>query len=303
MNDHAQLLEAALDQFPDGVALLNDDGEVTYWNRACQAILGKSIEEMRGRPVLGTLKLQIKASAGGGDVAPGDEPEIDETRGTLVMLQHKDGHEVPVIVRLFGLKDEAGRKIGTTVLFHSAASADAMPCGECGEDSKIQTNQAEMRERLVAAFTDFERGGQSLGVLWISVDQAEEMRKTHGAKASEEMIYKVERTLLSGLHPGEQLGRWGDDEFLILSHQAGADLLKNHGYVLVGLARTTDFRWWGDRPTLTISAGSAFAQPGMTLEQLLKGAQAAMQLSNKAGGNKVTQASIPVPGGKACLPS
>lgn len=302
MSEKMQLLEIALEQFPDGVALLDDEGDIVYWNRACESLTGKSLEEMQGRTVLGSLKLRIKNSAGGGDVAPGDEPEIDETRGALIKLQHKDGHEVPAIVRLLALRDGTGRRVGTTVLLHPAASLDAMPCGECGEDSKIQTNQAEMRERLIAAMADFEQSGEPMGVLWISVDQAAEMRKSHGSRASEEMIDKMERTLLSGLRPGEQLGRWGDDEFLLLSHERSGPVLTNHGQMLVGLARTTDFRWWGDRPTLTISVGSAFVAEGVTLEQLLKAAQSAMRTSHETGGNKVT-ASVTLTGGQKCSQS
>ena len=29
----------------------------------------------------------------------------------------------------------------------------------------------------------------------------------------------MERTLTNGLHPAEEIGRWGDDEFLVLSHE------------------------------------------------------------------------------------
>jgi diguanylate cyclase (GGDEF)-like protein len=143
------------------------------------------------------------------------------------------------------------------------------------------------------------RGGSPLGVLWITVDQAQALRKTHGARACEAMLEKLERALAQGLRPAEELGRWGDDEFLIITHERTPEMLAAHAQLLAGQARTADFRWWGDRVSLTVSIGAAQADPGETLPQLLERAQAAMVSSIHAGGNHATPAS----GGQACLPS
>ena len=96
-----------------------------------------------------------------------------------------------------------------------AERLDALPHGESADGSNLEASQAEMEERLQSEFEDFERGGQPLGVLWIAVDQGRELRKTHGAAACEAMIEKVKRALAVGLRPAEELGRWGDDEFLV----------------------------------------------------------------------------------------
>ena len=55
------------------------------------------------------------------------------------------------------------------------------------------------------------------------------------------------------------MGRWGDDEFLIVAHERSAEMLASHAQTLAGLARTADFRWWGDRVSLTVSIGAAQA--------------------------------------------
>jgi PleD family two-component response regulator len=63
-----------------------------------------------------------------------------------------------------------------------------------------------------------------------------------------------------------------------------------HAQVLAGLARTADFRWWGDRVSLTVSIGAAQAQIAGTLADLLEGAKAAMFSSYQSGGNRITAA-------------
>jgi GGDEF domain-containing protein len=76
-------------------------------------------------------------------------------------------------------------------------------------------------------------------------------------------------------------------------------LLAVHAQVLAGLARTADFRWWGDRVSLTVSIGAAQAESAATLADLLERAKAAMFTSFRAGGNQIA----PAPEGHPCLPS
>jgi GGDEF domain-containing protein len=58
----------------------------------------------------------------------------------------------------------------------------------------------------------------------------------------------------------------------------------------VGLARTAEFRWWGDRVGITLSIGVSHAETKETLQSLLTGARQAMQRSVYAGGNQVAKA-------------
>ena len=51
MNDRAELLESALDILPDGIALADRDGRVTFCNRAAGAITGHHALEFVGYPV------------------------------------------------------------------------------------------------------------------------------------------------------------------------------------------------------------------------------------------------------------
>ena len=104
------------------------------------------------------------------------------------------------------------------------------------------------------------------------------------------MLDKLEHALASGLRPAEVLGRWGDDEYLVISHERTPEMLSAHARVLVGLARTSDFKWWGDCISLTVSIGAAQAQQSSeeSLAQLLERAQRAMEASVRTGGNCAT---------------
>jgi diguanylate cyclase (GGDEF)-like protein/PAS domain S-box-containing protein len=293
----AELLEAALESFPEGVALLGSDNQISYWNRAAEAITGYAGADLLSRQPPELLEPLLAAGTRLGNMEPDSGGQLGHR--TLVHAPHKLGHDVPVMARYFLLRDGMGGRIGMTVLFHPADSLDALPHGECDQGRDLKASQAVLEDRLATLYGDFARGGLSFGVLWVSVDQSAELRKTHGAGACEAMLEKVKQALASGLRPAEEIGRWGDDEFLILSHERTQEMQTAHAQGLAGLARTTDFRWWGDRVSLTVSIGAAQAEQEGSLADLLERAKAAMLTSCHAGGNQITSA----PGRHACLPS
>jgi diguanylate cyclase (GGDEF)-like protein/PAS domain S-box-containing protein len=288
MTDRTELLEAALDSLPEGVALLDFEGNVAFWNRAAEDITGHRSVLLLSQPLPEALEPLLLEGARYRDFQPGTGPEL--SRGALVQVRHQLGHSVPTMARILALRDNLGGRIGTAAVFHPAESLDALPHGANGCGANVQESQADLEDRLLAEYEDFARSNLAFGVLWITVDQSHELRKTHGARACEAMLEKVGLSLMHGLRPGEEMGRWGDDEFLVISHERTAEMLAAHGQVLVGLARTSDFRWWGDRISLTVSIGAAQANETDKLAQILERAQAAMLESIQAGGNHVTPA-------------
>lgn len=292
MADRIELMEAALASYPEGIALLDREGRVVYWNRAAEQVSGFPGVEVVGRAVPSAIEPLLE---------PGgcDDAGESHDRGALVRAQHKLGVELSVLARCRVLRDSLGARIGNIVTFRLADRRDALPRGANTTGAGTTEAQDSLEERVDELFADFSERGVPLGLLWITVDQASDLRHTHGARACESMLERVETTLANSAHPGEQIGRWGDDEFLVLTHAATAQALAARAQTLAGLARTADFRWWGDRVSITVSIGAAHAESGDTLIQLMECTQAAMHTSMHAGGNHITLA----PGRRACSPS
>jgi diguanylate cyclase (GGDEF)-like protein/PAS domain S-box-containing protein len=293
MTERAELLEATLESLPEGVALLGANGQIAFWNEAAHAITGFAAIDMIGRMTPEALQglLEVGSSL--------EKTGQEALRGFPVHARHKLGRDVCAMARHLVLRDGLGVRIGTAVLFHPGEGTDALPQGISGEGEDVHASQEDLKDRLEAQFAGLAHGEPAFGVLWITVDQAHGLRQTHGAGACAAMLEKVERALAHGLRPAEHLGRWGEDEFLIISHEQSAALLAGHAQVLAGMARTADFRWWGDRISLTISVGAAQVNPAASVANLLERARGAMLLSFKAGGNQITTA----PEGNSCSPS
>lgn len=298
MSDRTTLLESAVDSLPDGVAIFGEEDCVMVWNQAAEAITGYTGMDLLTQPVpkaLGELLEEARLA----EVWPGLWAPAE--RGSLVRLRHKLGHELVVVTRVLVLRDGLGERIGRAAMFHPAESLDALPHGEAGGDAEVMASQVELEERLNNEFENYLQGGPPLGLLWIGVDQAHGLRKTHGAGACHAMLEKVQHALAVGLRPSERIGRWGEDEFLVIAHERSPEMLAARARTLAGLARTADFRWWGDRISLTVSIGAAQAESDQdeALGDLLEQTRNATIASMRDGGNRVTFAGK----GNRCLRS
>jgi PAS domain S-box-containing protein/diguanylate cyclase (GGDEF)-like protein len=297
MLDRTELLESALDGLTDGMALVDQGGRVAFWNRTAETIAGYSAREAVGRNVAEILDAMV--TGGSQHWIRETDTVCAERRGFVIQVRHKLGHTFPVFARILILRDGMGERVGSGLIFHPTERLDALPHGQSSNDMAVAQSRTELEERLCAMHEDFLDCGAPLGLIWLTVDQAHELRRTHGSRAVEAMLEKVEHSLAEGLKPAEEIGRWGDDEFLVLSHERNLAMLAAHARVLAGMARTTDFRWWGDRVSLTVSAGAAWAEQDEALSTLLERAQVAMVASMQAGGNQVTAS----PGSVRCSQS
>ena len=143
MTDRNELLEAAFDTVPEGVALMGAEGEVVLWNQAAQGITGYAAIDVLARTLpegLEPILLEEGRDADDGATAGGG-------RRVLVRVRHKLGHGVPVIARALVLRDGLGERIGAAALFHPAESLDALPHGESNEDLGVDDGRGEFEER------------------------------------------------------------------------------------------------------------------------------------------------------------
>lgn len=308
MSNRIEMLEATLNLIEEGVAVFDERSTLVFWNSFAGVVTGCTSEE---------ILMRQPASLFGADNGPDtactrcaanpsrrpDIPRLEEASGlesgqtkeqlnrpALASMRHKLGHSVPVMLREETLISSLGNFLGTAFLFYPVEVTDSLPRGDCGGDRGIERTQTDMGDRLDAAHHQWLTSGMPFGLLWMTVDQAPTLRKTHGKDACEEMMRTLEHTLFRQMKPGEVIGRWGCDEFLVLAHERTAELLLERARRLTGLARTADFRWWGDRVGITVSIGASQAVESDTLQSLLNGARQAMQTSEYSGGNQVTEA-------------
>src|SRR5271166_2231171 len=95
MAERGEMLEAALKVYPEGLALLDLEDRVVFWNRAAELVTGYSGVNLVGRKLPPPLEGLAVSATYDADPVMGAQT----SRGVLVHAMHQRGHDVPTFAR------------------------------------------------------------------------------------------------------------------------------------------------------------------------------------------------------------
>ncbi|NJL47426.1 MAG: GGDEF domain-containing protein [Leptolyngbyaceae cyanobacterium SM2_5_2] len=152
------------------------------------------------------------------------------------------------------------------------------------------TNLANRRaatRTLTQALGQLSLGASTPGVMLIDVDRFKEINDGFGHGIGDQVLIQVAQLLQVGLSKTAMAARWGGEEFLIiLAPTAHEELYQAAQQLRQQLAEAV-------HPTVgqvTASFGVALAEPGESLEGLMKRADDALYLAKQNGRNRVVLA-------------
>ncbi len=136
-----------------------------------------------------------------------------------------------------------------------------------------------------------ERTNEPFSLVYLDIDRFKQVNDEHGHAAGDAVLSQLGRRIAMTLRPGDMLGRWGGDEFLIglpRTDLAGAVLLAERVRALVASQP------FGCVPRVTVSLGVAQYLPVEALEDLCARADAALYGIKSAGRNQVRATRSPI---------
>ena len=287
-----------LDNLYDGVYCVDSGRRIIYWNKAAEQITGFQSSEVLGKHCHQNILRHVDEV--GTELCEGS-CSLAKTiadgllRDAEVYLHHRDGHRVPVSVRVTPIRDDRGRVIGAAELFSDNSSKAAMlarlheleqlslldPLTKLGNRRFIEMN---FRSR----WDEMNRYGFSFGVLFLDIDHFKNINDRYGHDVGDNVLKMVAGTLASNSRPFDVFGRWGGEEFVGILRSTDIKGLCAIAERLRTLVRTSFLMYAADRLRVTVSLGATMARKGDTLEELLRRADQLMFQSKSAGRDRVS---------------
>ncbi len=152
------------------------------------------------------------------------------------------------------------------------------------------------RSFIESAETEIERARRrrySFAVAYVDCDNFKQVNDHLGHTAGDELLQCVARTMKSSARPFDLVARLGGDEFVVLLPEVSApQSLAALERVQEALMKAVRERAW----PVTFSIGIAnFETPPATVTEMLRLADDVMYLAKRAGKNRITQATLPLP--------
>ena len=292
---HAKLLNGLF----DGVYFVDQDRKITYWNRGAEDLTGYSAEQAIGRHCFDNFLEHVDANGGAlcKDGCPLWQTLKDgERRKNDVFLRHKHGHRVPICVKVAPIKNQSGEIVGAVEVF-SDATMRKQAERRVQELEKIAfkdgltslPNRRYTELRVKQVLEEFHEFNRVYGVLMVDIDRFKAVNDAHGHDTGDVVLRAVSDTLEGTLRSDDDLvGRWGGEEFLVLSSDMTAESVYKLGERCRSLVEQSGALIGGERLSVTVSIGATVTRIGDSLATIVKRVDTLMYASKANGRNRTT---------------
>jgi diguanylate cyclase (GGDEF)-like protein/PAS domain S-box-containing protein len=290
--------EKIVENLHDGLYFVDRDRVITYWNKAAEKISGFTASEVIGKSCFDNILTHVDSEGNSlchgmcplaATIADG-KPHEDE-----IYMHHKDGHRVPVSVRVSTLTDKNGNIIGGIELFSdiSNQAANALRVKELEKlallDNLTQlANRNYVEREIQNRFEENKRFNVPFGILFIDIDHFKKFNDTYGHDVGDDVLKFVANTFVANARPFDLYGRWGGEEFIgIIRNIKGKDL-ESLGNRLRTLTEKSYIIHENKKLCVTISIGATVVNENDTIDSLIKRADTLLYKSKAEGRNCLT---------------
>ena len=301
--DAPEFFRTLIENLYDGVYFVDPERRITYWNKGAERISGYASNEVSGSHCFDEILMHVDDAGTrlcehgcplSATLADGEAREAD------VYLHHKEGHRVPVRVRVAPIRDSAGRISGAVEVFseNSATVATLQQIRELQAMAYVDqitglANRVFTEITLRARLEETHRYGWPLGVLFADIDGFKAVNDRYGHAIGDRVLAMVARNFAGNLRAFDLVGRWGGDEFLVLAVNVDEPKLRAFAERFRTLVASSAVPSPAGRISVTISVGGTLVRSGDDALSLVARADALMYEGKRAGGNTTVFAPAP----------
>jgi diguanylate cyclase (GGDEF)-like protein/PAS domain S-box-containing protein len=287
-----------IDNLYDGLYFVNRDRIITYWNKAAERISGYAANEVVGRSCSDNILTHVDDE--GRSLCTGMCPLAatiaDKTlRSAEVYMHHKDGHRIPIFVRVTPLTDAEGNVIGGIELFTdiSNQTANALRIKELEKLALLDhltriPNRNYIEKEIQIRFEEKKRFDIPFGILFMDIDHFKKFNDTYGHDVGDDVLKFVANTFVANSRPFDLYGRWGGEEFIGVIRNISRDDLENLGDRLRLLIKNSYVVHDNKQLHVTISIGATLVKKNDTVSSLIKRADTLLYKSKAEGRNRLS---------------
>lgn len=296
--DIQALSHELLDGLFDGVYFVDQKRRICYWNEGARELTGFTQADILHKQCFEGLLAHVDET--GASLCFNQCP-LTATLGdgmrheAEVYLRHKEGHRVPVWVRVAPIRNRDGKIVGAVEVFSDISAKKNLErrAGELEQMASLDPltglcNRRYMTLKLGQAIEEVEQFAKNIGLLMIDLDHFKLINDEFGHAAGDVVLKMASETILRNVRGTDTLGRWGGEEFLAMVSDVTHRELEMVAEKCRALVAQSSVQFGERRVSVTASMGGAMILPGDTVDGAVKRADELMYRSKTLGRNRVT---------------
>jgi len=301
-----EIFRTVLDILQTGVCVVDRTGKILFWNQGAERVTGHKRHEVVGRGCRDNILIHCNDQ---GCVACNAACPISHTlqegkpQDAKMQLRHKEGHPVHVRMLISPIRDAHNSIIGLVESFDESKftsewdrDLSTLSSHGCMDEISGVPNHDFTQFHLTENLTSFARYRLPFGVIAIQIDRLEHFRANYGRPAGDAVLRVVAQTMKNAFRPTDFVGRWVDDQFLVILVNCGDHGVQKTWERIQKIVTCAGLRWWSDELLVTISMGYSTAQANDTIESLLNRVQDSLKQASEKRAAAAAVGSQPSPG-------
>lgn len=295
--DEKELYRNILQNIYDGVYFVDKERKITFWNKAAERITGFSASEVLNKFCYDNILKHVNEY--GCELCKNGCP-LHETlkdgsmRETIVYLQHKKGHRIPVHIQSIAIKHNQ-EILGAVEIFKDNSEQNSIL--KQIEDLKILALKDQLtglpNRRYIDSFLDlkmkeFLSFEIPFGIAFLDLDRFKNVNDLYGHDIGDEVLKMVAQTCSSIVRSSDLIGRWGGEEFLGIFSGVNTDSLRKVSEKIRMLVEKASICRGDKDLKVTISIGATLFRQNDTIATAIKRADQLLYQSKEDGRNRVT---------------
>jgi len=148
-------------------------------------------------------------------------------------------------------------------------------------------NRKKIEELLIVLMDQYKVYHDTFTLMLIDIDHFKRFNTAFGNQTGDQVLIEVASTLQENLRKNDVVGRWGDEEFIVLMHATPQAFAVSVGEMLIEKVRERHIVSDHIPERITISVGCSEIKPGLSLKQLLVNVDEALQIAKSQGRNQI----------------
>jgi diguanylate cyclase (GGDEF)-like protein/PAS domain S-box-containing protein len=288
VQDQEQWIRLITNSLPARISYIDRNLRFGYVNRtfeehfrvAAEDVLGRTVREVLGDSIADMRAPWHECALLGEDVRFEEQNETDasESYSDIVFVPRHD--ESGAVVGFFSLALDITVRKRLEAKLREMADVD---------DLTGTLNRRALTERANVEIERYRRTGKAFAFLIMDIDFFKRVNDTYGHTAGDEALRSLAETCRKTIRPYDILGRFGGEEFVILTPDAteteGRSLAER---LRLAVEHTPVPTAAGGEIRLTVSVGCTVVRQDDSLDDLLRRSDSALYESKNTGRNKVS---------------
>lgn len=280
-------LQLVLDSVADGIVTLDENGMIEMVNAAIQRIFGQDADYLMDQHI-GVLIPDLAASKPETFIKAkqADNDHFGLEQDSEMTGHHLSGHDIPLEV-VFTESAGAGKRRFIGAIRDTTARRNyenRLRALATRDELTGLANRNLLSERLSDAMRRVDSEGGMLGLMYIDLDQFQNINDAFGHEVGDKVIQMASRRVQSCVRDGDTIARVGGDEFhVLMTHISNEDeAAKLAGELLVALSSPYSIEDREIFSSASIGVGTYPAQAA-TLSELMRNVDTAANNAKRDG--------------------